>query len=85
MNELDKLKQKLLAELSVQYKNLVTFLSQVPISSAFRQYGFQNFDQGLMWFEKGIALIEQDEQKPDLESNQENNEPNKVNDKEKLN
>lgn len=58
MDSLAKLKADLLAELGVQYKNLVTSLRAMPVAQEFKSPGFMNLDQGLMWFEKGIHLLQ---------------------------
>jgi len=58
MDTVNKLKQELLAELNVQYKNLINSLRAMPVSDNFKNPGFLNLDQGLMWFEKGIHLIQ---------------------------
>lgn len=63
MDEFDKFKQTLLAELTVQYKNLVSFLQTLPINQNFKSNGFQNLDQGLMWMEKGIAILQKEKSK----------------------
>lgn len=57
MDELLNKKNQLLSELSIQYKNLVNFLMTVPVDQQFKAYAFQNLDQGIMWFHKGIELL----------------------------
>jgi hypothetical protein len=58
MDELERVKNKLMTEISVQYKNLIDLLSNLPVSEKFKEYGFQNLDQGIMWFQKSIELLQ---------------------------
>ncbi len=58
MDTVSKLKSELFAELHIQYKNLITSLRAMPINDVFKNPGFQNLDQGMMWFEKGIHNIQ---------------------------
>ena len=60
MDELLNKKNQLMSELNIQYKNLVNFLVQVPVNQKFKEHGFQNLDQGMMWFQKGIEILEID-------------------------
>ncbi len=60
MDELLNKKNQLMQELNIQYKNLVNFLVQVPVNQKFKEHGFQNLDQGMMWFQKGIEILEID-------------------------
>jgi hypothetical protein len=58
MDALAKLKADLLAELNVQYKNLIAFLQNAPLNLQFKNYAYQNLDQGIMWIQKAIELIQ---------------------------
>jgi hypothetical protein len=62
MEDLVKRKIELLTELNVHYKNLILFLNSTAINQAFKAHGFQNLDQGVMWFQKGIELLESPQQ-----------------------
>ena len=61
MDELQKIKDKLLLELGVHYNSLLNFITdnnKLPLNPIFKQYAFLNLDQGLMWIEKGINLLQ---------------------------
>ena len=57
MDESTKVKNDLMTELNVQYRNLVNFLVTLPINQKFKDHCFQNLDQGIMWAQKGIELL----------------------------
>jgi hypothetical protein len=58
MDQLNKLKSDLFTKLQIQYKNLINELREMPIAEVFKNPGFMNLDQGIMWFEKGIHLLQ---------------------------
>lgn len=70
MDQLTKLKETYLAELNVQYKNLIAFLQTLPISENFKNYGFINLDQGLMWMEKGISFLQVQQTPPEVKKDE---------------
>lgn len=76
MDNLINYKAQLMSELNVQYKNLIQFLAQLPIGQKFKDFGFQNLDQGVMWIQKGIEIIQSDNTKESVV--QEENKPETV-------
>lgn len=63
MDTLAKLKLDYITEISVQYKNLVNSLQNIPVNQQFKTFGFMNLDQGIMWFQKGIEILTIEENK----------------------
>lgn len=66
MDTLNKLKTEFLSELNVQYKNLINFLQMLPVNQQFKNYGFMNLDQGIMWFHKGIEILQIENKKAEI-------------------
>lgn len=63
MDQLIKLKSDYLAEVNIQYKNLINSLQNIPVNQQFKAHAFQNLDQGIMWFQKGIEILQIEENK----------------------
>lgn len=63
MEPLVKIKLEYLTEVSIQYKNLVNSLQNIPVSQQFKNNAFMNLDQGIMWFQKGIEIMTIEENK----------------------
>lgn len=63
MDELQKFKHDSLLQLRTNYSNLVNYINSLPLNQNFRQFCFQNLDQGVFWVEKGLELL-QAENKP---------------------
>lgn len=61
MDELLNTKNQLISELGIQYKNLINFLQTLPVNQQFKSHGFMNLDQGMMWFQKAIELLQIDQ------------------------
>lgn len=61
--DLSKLKLDYLTEISIQYKNLINSLQNIPVNQQFKNHAFQNLDQGIMWFQKGIEFLTVEENK----------------------
>lgn len=70
MDSIEKLKLQYLSELNTQYKNLINSISVMDINKQFKSNAFQNLDQGVMWIQKGIEILQlQQQENPQQEIN----------------